>query len=82
LLGNAIKFTEKGKVELIVSMTSDKMLKFSVLDTGIGISKDNQAVIFEEFRQLDGTTTRKYSGTGLGLAICKKLLICLEAKFG
>ena len=80
LLGNAIKFTEKGKVELIVSMTSDKMLKFSVLDTGIGISKDNQAVIFEEFRQLDGTTTRKYSGTGLGLAICKKIIDLLGGK--
>lgn len=74
LLGNAVKFTEKGKVELTVSVTSDRMLKFSVSDTGIGISKQNQEVIFEEFRQLDGTTTRKYSGTGLGLAICKKII--------
>lgn len=74
LLGNAIKFTEKGKVELIVSITPDKMLRFSVTDTGIGISAENQKVIFEEFRQLDGTSTRKYSGTGLGLAISKKII--------
>lgn len=74
LLGNAVKFTEKGKVELVVSLTADKMLKFSVADTGIGISKEDKAVIFEEFRQLDGSTTRKYNGTGLGLAICKKII--------
>ena len=59
LIGNAIKFTEKGKVELIVSFTADRMLKLSVVDSGIGISTENQKLIFEEFRQLDGTTTRK-----------------------
>jgi len=80
LLGNAIKFTEKGKLELFVSITSDKMLKFSVTDTGIGISSENQKIIFEEFRQLDGTSTRKYSGTGLGLAICKKIIDLLGGK--
>lgn len=80
LLGNAVKFTEKGKVELVISITSDRMLKFVVSDTGIGISKQNQDVIFEEFRQLDGTTTRKYSGTGLGLAICKKIIDLLGGK--
>ena len=80
LLGNAIKFTENGKVELVISVTPDKMLKFSVIDTGIGISSENQKVIFEEFRQLDGTTTRKYSGTGLGLAICKKMIDLLGGK--
>lgn len=80
LLGNAIKFTGRGKVELIVSFTDDRMLKLSVIDTGIGISKENQRVIFEEFRQLDGTTTRKYSGTGLGLAICKKIIDLLGGK--
>jgi signal transduction histidine kinase/DNA-binding response OmpR family regulator/HAMP domain-containing protein len=82
LLGNAVKFTEKGKVELAVSVTSDRMLKFSVSDTGIGISKQNQEAIFEEFRQLDGTTTRKYSGTGLGLAICKKIIDLLGGSIG
>lgn len=80
LLDNAIKFTEKGKVELIVSITPDKMLKFSVTDTGIGISSENQKIIFEEFRQLDGTSTRKYNGTGLGLAICKKIIDLLGGK--
>lgn len=80
LLGNAIKFTEKGKVELIVSFTADRMLKLSVVDSGIGISAENQILIFEEFRQLDGTTTRKYSGTGLGLAICKKIIDLLGGK--
>ncbi len=80
LLGNAIKFTEKGKVELIVSITPDKMLRFSVTDTGIGISAENQKVIFEEFRQLDGTSTRKYGGTGLGLAISKKIIDLLGGK--
>ncbi len=80
LIGNAIKFTEKGKVELIVSFTADRMLKLSVVDSGIGISTENQKLIFDEFRQLDGTTTRKYSGTGLGLAICKKIIDLLGGK--
>jgi two-component system chemotaxis sensor kinase CheA len=80
LLGNGIKFTEKGKIELVVSLALDKMLQFAVSDTGIGISEDNQKLIFEEFRQLDGSTTRKYSGTGLGLAICKKIIDLLGGK--
>lgn len=78
LLGNAIKFTDEGFVELRVSSIENKMLQFDVVDTGIGISEQNQSVIFEEFRQIDGTTTRKYSGTGLGLAICKKIADLLK----
>jgi signal transduction histidine kinase/CheY-like chemotaxis protein/HAMP domain-containing protein len=72
LLGNAVKFTEKGYVELRISSNKEK-LNFEIVDSGIGISEENQKLIFEEFRQVDGTTTRKYSGTGLGLAICKRI---------
>ena len=74
LIGNAIKFTLKGKIELTVALTSDKQLLFSVSDTGIGISEDDKKVIFEEFRQIDGSAARKFGGTGLGLAISKKIL--------
>jgi len=77
LLGNAIKFTENGYVQLAVSIDSNK-LRFDISDTGIGISKEDLAIIFEEFRQADGTTTRKFGGTGLGLAICKKISDLLE----
>ena len=73
LLGNAIKFTENGFVELAVSIDQNNLLRFDVKDTGIGISEENIKIIFEEFRQADGTTTRKFGGTGLGLAICKKI---------
>ncbi len=73
LLGNAVKFTDTGFVEMRISSIENKKLKFDVIDSGIGISEEDQKIIFEEFRQLDGTTTRKYGGTGLGLAICKKI---------
>ncbi|MHB8579306.1 MAG: response regulator [Ignavibacteriaceae bacterium] len=73
LLGNAVKFTDTGFVELRISSLENKSLKFDVIDTGIGMSSEDQKIIFEEFRQIDGTTTRKYNGTGLGLAICKKI---------
>ena len=80
LIGNAIKFTEKGKIELLVALNTDKELQFTVSDTGIGISDEDKKVIFEEFRQLDGTTSRKFGGTGLGLAISKKILGLLGGK--
>lgn len=73
LLGNAAKFTHEGSIELEISSVDNNELKFKVTDTGIGISAEDQKIIFEEFRQIDGTTTRKYSGTGLGLTICKKI---------
>ena len=77
LLSNAIKFTEKGEVTLHISRVSDggpeKRLAFSVSDTGIGVAKAQQEVIFEAFRQADGTTNRKYGGTGLGLSISRDL---------
>ena len=73
LLSNAFKFTEKGQVTLHVSRSSNGKLSLSVIDTGIGVPKDQQEVIFEAFRQADGTTNRKYGGTGLGLSISRDL---------
>lgn len=80
LLGNAVKFTDKGYIELSVATTDDNYLVFSVSDTGIGIPEEAQKIIFEEFRQVDGSNTRKYSGTGLGLAISKKIVDLLGGK--
>lgn len=74
LMGNAVKFTEQGKVTLKISYAQNSMLRFDIMDTGIGIDEENQKIIFEEFRQIDGSTTRRYGGTGLGLAICKKII--------
>ena len=71
LIGNAVKFTEKGKVEIEVLQKEDH-IEISVVDSGIGISDNNIAHIFNEFRQADATTSRRYGGTGLGLAIAKK----------
>jgi signal transduction histidine kinase/DNA-binding response OmpR family regulator/HAMP domain-containing protein len=88
LMGNAVKFTEKGAVKLRVSQTENEMLRFDVIDTGIGIDDQAQKIIFEEFRQIDGSTTRKYGGTGLGLAICKRIIdmlggtISVKSKLG
>ncbi|MFV8370606.1 response regulator [Flavobacterium sp. LB2R40] len=78
LIGNALKFTEKGFVELIITeeqeSKSHSLVKFSVVDTGIGIPKDKIDSIFESFNQASNETTRKYGGTGLGLTITRKLV--------
>jgi PAS domain S-box-containing protein len=78
LVGNAIKFTEKGEVKIAVEMLSEVNdvveLKFSVIDTGIGIPKNKLKTIFEGFTQASNETTRKYGGTGLGLTIVKQLI--------
>lgn len=73
LLSNAIKFTESGSVSLTVSRQPSEGIVFTVRDSGIGISEDQQESIFEAFRQADGTTNRRYGGTGLGLSISRDL---------
>ncbi len=73
LLSNAIKFTERGEVALRVLPGAGGGVRFEVQDSGIGIPKDQQALIFEAFHQADGTTSRKYGGTGLGLSISRDL---------
>ncbi len=73
LAGNAIKFTEQGSMIIRAKQASD-LVRVSVEDTGIGITRENHHLIFDEFRQADGGSTRKYQGTGLGLAISKRIV--------
>jgi signal transduction histidine kinase/CheY-like chemotaxis protein len=81
LIGNAIKFTAEGAVTVSIRPAPAPggkiRVEFEVADTGIGIPTDKQALIFEPFRQADGSTTRKYGGTGLGLAITRRLVECM-----
>lgn len=72
-LSNAVKFTETGEVVLSVGRASDGRLSFAVRDTGVGVAPEQQKLIFEAFRQADGTISRKYGGTGLGLSISREL---------
>ncbi len=81
LIGNAIKFTHKGKIEFGYKVNElNKSIEFYVKDTGIGISEANQKVIFERFKQADSTSTKKYGGTGLGLTISKQLVEMMGGK--
>jgi hypothetical protein len=81
---NALKFTERGsiivKVHTETETAHERCLHFSVSDTGIGIAEEKQAVIFEAFAQVDGSTTRNYGGTGLGLAIASRLIAQMRGK--
>jgi len=86
LAGNAVKFTEAGKVVIAVEKVEMKndniILRFRVSDTGIGISKDNQQKLFEAFTQAEGTITRRFGGTGLGLSISRSLVDLMGGRIG
>ncbi|MEW6406533.1 MAG: PAS domain S-box protein, partial [Chloroflexota bacterium] len=86
LVGNAIKFTHQGEIVIranpIKETETHATVHFSVQDTGIGISVERQAAIFDRFTQADGSTTRKYGGTGLGLTISKQLVEMMDGRIG
>jgi two-component system sensor histidine kinase/response regulator len=86
LVGNAIKFTERGEVTLRIEVDSCEesfaMLHFFVADTGIGIEPENQERVFEAFQQADVSTTRQYGGTGLGLAISSRIVTLMDGRMG
>jgi len=86
LVGNALKFTERGHITVRASAlqetTEEIEIRFEVQDTGIGIQPDKQQAIFESFAQEDISTTRRFGGTGLGLAISKELIALMNGKIG
>jgi len=85
LLGNAIKFTEHGSISInikCIDEDDDCLIRFDVIDTGIGINLSSQSQIFSSFTQADSSTTRKYGGTGLGLTISKQLVTLMNGEIG
>ena len=83
---NAIKFTEKGEISIVVHMVEERgqqvLLRFEVRDTGIGLTPEQMGRLFQSFQQADTSTTRRYGGTGLGLAICKSLAELMGGEVG
>lgn len=77
LISNAIKFTERGEILVVARMAPDDFVTFSVTDTGVGISPEDQARIFEEFAQVDSPLQRRVKGTGLGLPLSRKLAVLI-----
>lgn len=86
LVNNAIKFTQVGfvevRAEIDTAASPDTVIRFTVEDSGIGMTEAQQAVIFEPFRQADGSTTRRYGGTGLGLSISRRLVELMNGEIG
>lgn len=84
LLSNAVKFTERGEVALTVALLKEQegrqQLKFSVSDTGIGLTAEQLSRLFQPFTQADQSTTRRFGGTGLGLSICKQLVELMDGE--
>jgi len=81
LVGNAVKFTEHGRIQVLVQQVDDK-LKFSVSDSGIGVPNRARSHLFSAFVQADASVSRRFGGTGLGLAICRKLVTALGGEIG
>ena len=82
LVGNAIKFTERGHVALVVKGGADGLVRFEVRDSGIGLDDEQKARLFQPFTQADASTTRRFGGSGLGLSICRRLVEMMGGAIG
>lgn len=82
IVGNAVKFTEEGRVDLAIRPAEGGLIEFSVCDTGPGIPQDEQDIIFDRFAQADSSITRRFGGSGLGLAICSELVDLMGGEIG